>query len=387
MFKVLGHAEDLKTNAKVIYCQTTPQKYLEIVGSNFKDFELQRKKENHKAYSRLKKDITDGTLLPSITLAVKHEYVQDILEQLENDAVLTEKLSSTKGIVDILDGLQRTYILTELQENSTPFKEGQTLLLEYWLESDLQNIIYRMIVLNSGQKAMSMRHQIDLLFATTRRTIEEKIDGVELFTEREGKKRTSPNKYPLSHIAGAYYAYLKGTPEQDNENIVNDQISNEISESTKEKLNEDFEMFLKIFNSFNKIDQLAWDLYQRIDQKKLVDADEYAELPSEGYSWFGSDNVLLSFFAAAGLLIKNGMNEKLFHALEKMKDDLQEINSKSLVEDYFDISKYETLIKRINAKKVNIGSERRKYIFSMFKDHLKNEADFKCSTSWDMALL
>lgn len=387
MFKVLGHADDIKTNAKVIYCQTTPQKYLEIIGSNFKDFELQRKKENHKAYNRLKADIIEGTLLPSITLAVKHEHVEEILAKLEDSKALVEKLASTEGIVDILDGLQRTYILSELKENNVQFKEGQTLLLEYWLESDLQNIIYRMIVLNSGQKAMSMRHQIDLLFATTRKTIQDRISGVELFTEKEGKKRTTPNKYPLSHIAGAYYAFLKGTPEQDGENIVNHQISNEISESSKEKLNSDFEMFLNIFKYFNEIDQLSWDLYQRIDEEKIrLDRDEIENIfPSDGYNWFGSDNVLLGFFAAAGQLIENGMIDKLFRALEKMKVDIQKINSEKSLEDYFDIYKYELLLKKINAKKVNIGSERRKYILQMFKDHLKNEADFKCSVSWNMA--
>lgn len=387
MFKVLGHADDIKTNAKVIYCQTTPQKYLEIIGSNFKDFELQRKKENHKAYNRLKADIIEGTLLPSITLAVKHEHVEEILAKLDDPKALEEKLSSTEGIVDILDGLQRTYILSELKENKVQFKEGQTLLLEYWLESDLQNIIYRMIVLNSGQKAMSMRHQIDLLFATTRKTIQDRILGVELFTEKEGKKRTTPNKYPLSHIAGAYYAFLKGTPEQDGENIVNHQITNEISESSKEKLNSDFEMFLTIFKYFNEIDQLSWDLYQRIDEEKIrLDRNEIENiLPSDGYNWFGSDNVLLGFFAAAGQLIENGMVDKLFRALEKMKVDIQKINSEKSLEDYFDIYKYELLLKKINAKKVNIGSERRKYILQMFKDHLKNEADFKCSASWNMA--
>lgn len=387
MFKVLGHAEDLKTNAKVIYCQTTPQKYLEIIGSNFKDFELQRKKENHKAYSRLKTDIIEGTLLPSITLAVKHEHVEDIIQKLHDNDALVEKLSSTEGIVDILDGLQRTYILSELKENGITFKEGQTLLLEYWLESDLQNIIYRMIVLNSGQKAMSMRHQIDLLFATTRKTIENKVPGVELFTEKEGKKRTTPNKYPLNNIAGAYYAFLKGTPEQDSENIVNDQISNEISESSKEKLNSDFEMFLSIFKKFNEIDKLSWNLYQRVDEEiiRQESSDIETLLPRDGAVWFGSDNVLLGFFAAAGQLIENGMNEKLFRALDKMISDLQNINSTSAIEDYFDIHKYELLLKKINAKKVNIGSERRKYILLMFKDHLKNEADFKCSVSWNMA--
>lgn len=115
-----------------------------------------------------------------------------------------------------------------------------------------------MIVLNSGQKAMSMRHQIDLLFATTKQTIQENVRGIELFTEREGIRRTSANKYPLNNIAAAYYSFFERFSEQDSENIVNDQIrNNEIFESSKEKINEDFETFIEILKKFKVIDDLA----------------------------------------------------------------------------------------------------------------------------------
>ena len=69
MFKVIGKARDLKSNTDVVYCQVSPEKYLKIVGDDFQNFELQRKKENHKGYGRLKQDIIEGALLPSITLS------------------------------------------------------------------------------------------------------------------------------------------------------------------------------------------------------------------------------------------------------------------------------------------------------------------------------
>lgn len=375
MFEVLGTAKDLKSGANIVYCQTTPAKYLEIIGDDFQDFELQRKKENHKAYVRLQEDIKEGALLPSITLAVKHEYVAEIIEILDDKEKLKNKLSQNNGLADILDGLQRTYILKELQEKGVTFVEGQTLLLEYWLEPDLKNIVYRMIVLNSGQKAMSMRHQIDLLFATTRKTIEEQVSNIELFTERDNKKRTSASKYPLSNIAGAYNAFLKSTPEQDGENIVNDNIkNNEIFESSKEQINSDFDSFIRIFKEFKEIDELAWDLYQRLSIPEITD----------GHLWLGSENVLLGFFAAAGLLTSHKMEEKLYKSLEKIKNDLGNLENDF---DYFAILKYQDMIKNINAKKVNIGSARRKYIFLLFKEYFRSEGDFDFSACWDMAVI
>lgn len=376
MFKVLGRAKDMKSDTDVVYCQVSPEKYLKIVGDDFQDFELQRKKENHKSYDRLKKDIEEGALLPSITLAVKHDLVADIVRDIDNTQKLESSLSAENSVVDILDGLQRTYILKELKENGVVFKEGQTLLLEYWLESDLKNIVYRMIVLNSGQKAMSMRHQIDLLFATTKQTIQENVKGIELFTEREGTRRTSANKYPLNNIAAAYYSFLKGSPEQDSENIVNDQIrNNEIFESSKEKINEDFDTFLDILKKFKVIDGLVWQLYQ--DEPNIKD----------GHIWLGSDNVIVSFFAATGILIKNNMKEKVFATLDRMIESLHDLIEQGAPNDYFDLTTYENLLKGINAKKFNIGSARRKYIFLMFKEYLRSEGDFDFKTCWDMAAI
>lgn len=376
MFKVIGKARDLKSNTDVVYCQVSPEKYLKIVGDDFQNFELQRKKENHKGYGRLKQDIIEGALLPSITLAVKHDLVEDIVKNIEDIDKLEKSLSSEDGIVDILDGLQRTYILKELKENNVEFKEGQSLLLEYWLELDLKNIVYRMIVLNSGQKAMSMRHQIDLLFATTKQTIQENVDGIELFTERDGARRTSANKYPLNNIAAAYYSFLKSSPEQDSENIVNDQIkNNEIFESSKEKINEDFDTFIKILNKFKVIDGLAWQLYQ--DEPNIDD----------GHMWLGSDNVIVSFFAATGLLVKNNMQDKVFSTLDKMINSLHDLIAQGAPYDYFNLDTYENLLKGINSKKLNIGSARRKYIFLMFKEYLKSDGDFDFKACWDMAAI
>ena len=56
-FQIIGKTKDLKSGADVIYVQSSINKYLEIVGSDFENFSIQRKREKHKAYQRLKADI------------------------------------------------------------------------------------------------------------------------------------------------------------------------------------------------------------------------------------------------------------------------------------------------------------------------------------------
>jgi hypothetical protein len=165
--KILGIAKDQRTNTPVVYAQTTIKDYLQLIGDDCDTFLIQRGRVKHKAYARMKNDLIEGALLPSITLAVKPEFVETLLPLVKrrNLSELADSLGKP-GSVNILDGLQRTYILKELQNDRIEFKAEQTIHLEFWLESEMRHLIYRMIVLNAGQKPMSMRHQIELLFMT-----------------------------------------------------------------------------------------------------------------------------------------------------------------------------------------------------------------------------
>ena len=103
--------------------------------------------------------------------------------------------------------------------------------------------------------------------------------------------------------------------------------------------------------------------------------------------WLGSDNVIVSFFAATGLLVKNNMQDKVFSTLDKMINSLHNLIEQGAPYDYFNLDTYENLLKGINSKKLNIGSARRKYIFLMFKEYLKSDGDFDFKACWDMAAI
>ena len=179
--QVIGIARDLRTNTPVVYAQLPIADYLQLVGDKFEEFSIQRRREKHKAYQRLKIDIKNGALLPSIALAVKPDKVPsiaplfNIYEMLGDDNGVLANSLSTKGQVDILDGLQRTFIMKDLQKDGHVFVHGQRILVEFWLEGDLRKLIYRIIILNAGQKPMSIRYQIELLFNSLKTSIEESI--------------------------------------------------------------------------------------------------------------------------------------------------------------------------------------------------------------------
>ena len=91
--KIIATTKDLRSGADVIYCQAPIEDYLTIVGENFEEFFIQRRREKHRAYQRLKKDIIDGALLPPITLSVKHHLVDRISSNIGDTNSLENELS------------------------------------------------------------------------------------------------------------------------------------------------------------------------------------------------------------------------------------------------------------------------------------------------------
>lgn len=367
--EILGTTKDIRTDTNVVYAKISISDYLLLVGENFDEFSIQRRREKHKAYIRLKKDLMNGALLPSITLAVKPEIVKDILPLL-NDKVELENYLARPNQVSILDGLQRTYILSELASDSFKFREGQTLLVEFWLEPRLQNLIYRIIVLNAGQKPMSMRHQIDVLFSVFKEQFEKEIEHLELFVERMGGRRNRPRKYALDKVVTAYQSYLSKSPEVKRENIVAQQLQEEeILASNEDELSEKLESFKKYLKMYAIID----DQICRVYSNAIDDGER--QIPS-GIEWFGSENIMNSFFAAVAKIEKHERTEKaineLIKSLEKSKPG----------EDPLGLEIHRKIERGINPRKGNVGVEERKILFNAFREYFRDEGETLLSKCW-----
>lgn len=371
--KVLGTATDLRTNARIVYAQVPIGEYLALVGTSFDSFTIQRKKEKYKAYDRLKKDILEGTLLPSITLAVKPNRV-DVLNPLIATSRQTdlERELSVPGQVDILDGLQRTYIIKELATDNVVFKPGQSVLLEFWLEKELRHLIYRIIVLNAGRKPMSMRHQVELLFLVIKETIEAQIPGVELYQERDETRRRGPKKYALDRIAMAYQCFLLRSHEVQRESVVAQELAEgEVLDSTEDFLNERFLLFTKYLTEYVKIDDQGCRVYAQEDSGR--------GLPT-GALWFGSETTLNSFFAA---LADFGSTEQRRERIDKGLAALLHILEQSTAgQDPLELETLDRLAKGINTRKVNVGTATRRLYFTAFKEFFREEGEKAMKDCW-----
>jgi hypothetical protein len=369
--EIIGFTTDFRTNTNILYAQIKINEYLDLVGKDFDRFEIQRKKEKHKGYIRLKNDIEKGTLIPTITLAVEPSSVNSfktLLLEKDSKKIVEELITITDKIY-ILDGLQRTYIISDLKSKGAVFNEEQRLLLEIWFEGDIKHLIYRLIVLNSGQKPMSMRHQIELLFITMRETLIKNVNGLKVLEEKDEEIRVGPKEFPFERLVTAYKSFLIKSPEADKDNIVAERMKEaDMLDSDEQFLSEPFLKFSEYLGYYCLLDEQAFRIYNGSTQNKYR-------------NWFADANVIQAFFAA---LSKYSSNEKRGeNALKAIGKLIDELKGKNNGEDPLSITELnEILSSEAVSKKYNVGFATRKLLSSGFTEYFSNEGEQPFKECW-----
>ena len=369
--EIIRYTKDCRTQTDVLYATIPIGEYLELVGSDFDRFEIQRKRQDPKKYTRLKEDIRKGTLLPGITLAVNPGKVSDYKADLEqkNSESLIHQLKE-KDDLYILDGLQRTYIINDLTKEGATFQLDQNILLEIWFEDRIEHLIYRLIVLNSGQKPMSMKHQVELLFTTLKSEIEAEIPDLIIYVERDGQIRSRELKFSFDRLVNAYYSFLTKSPEVKRDNLVVKKLNeDDILSANEEELNLSYNSFIDFLKMYCLLDKNLYPYYQNNDDSNK--------------NWLAEENNMKGVFAAIG---RYGVDEKRMTRIKTALEKLVVLTVASpITEDPLGLDVYKEVKSGIDSKKYNVGSETRRLVMDGFREYFMDEGDTPFTDCWKNA--
>lgn len=370
---ILGAPQvDLRTNTPVVYTQIPISEYLALVGDDFDKFSIQRKRENHPGYQRMRNDITAGALLPTITLAARPDIASE-LKMLCQAGRLDDFIErvSVPGTMNILDGLQRTYILSDLMASGHEFIEGQSVHVEIRLEENIKHLIYRIIVLNAGQKPMTMRHQVEILFSAFKVSLENEIAGLELFQENNPARRTRSRKYALERMATAYHAFLLKSPEVEKQNIVAQKISEDaVLSQDEDSLGGEFDGFKRYLNIFVRLDDEVCRVYD----------GTFENIPT-GALWLGSENVVNAFFAAVADF--GSTDERKLRVERAINALVGGLGGAAPGQDPLGLEKYQKIVEGFPVRKVNVGFATRRLLLAVFKEFFRDGGETSMSDLWD----
>ena len=190
--------------------------------------EIQRKVQNPHFYERLKRDLFKGCLMPPITLA----FVRKTPAGLKTPASFQKYVQDNISHAFVLDGIQRLSTLKRAyDENKGALDSKQPLFVNVIVCRSMDNLLYRMITLNNGQRPMTTRHQIEILSANT---FSSSNGDIVLSTEKSGARKRRGVFAQADFVLG-YMAFLSNSITVDSQKLIQEKLDQLIADKILER--------------------------------------------------------------------------------------------------------------------------------------------------------
>ncbi len=383
MFEILTLDYDARLRCYCALAKCDYNWFLTATGGAERNLEIQREIiKGSKAYQTLRADLKRGCLLPPVVLAVKNLALPAELSQAPTQgmwsAAIGSILQQLVGAVStvapqdvyIIDGLQRTnaikQTLTEVQ--GTPQEStflSQAARVEIWLNIPFGALAYRMLLLNAGQRPMSIKHQVEILSMKLQEELRP-IPRLEILSSIEADRRTKQGQFHLSKLSQAFQAWLQGTPSVDLRNLVMEQM---LVESAIETLGSS----LAGQRNQNERDEF------KAFVEWIVTADW--ALPID-VNFFANETVLQGIAAAVGASERNALlKERMKRAMAALLSSL----TSNPTSDPLGTVAFDHLRKGIDPTKVNVGQATREMVFKAFQEHFVSDGLKSMAECWNFA--
>lgn len=393
--RVFDVKEDNKVNANCLLIDIPIGEYIDLIENNLENLRLQRGKvisRKRDVYNRLRKDLEDGTIMPPLSLVVSEKFsniIKDIKDIKKLEQTINEKID--KESLSILDGLQRTYcILNAIDdlkgkpEELKQFKNSR-IRAELWYSIKTNALLYKILVLNTGQFKMSMRHQLEILNIPLKETISNianarGIENIVFSTYKDSFPSKEPYQYSFANILEALTAFNIRDPIVDKTNIVVTELERmrfieEHSNTLKLSSDDDIEQFSNLLFS---LDEKLWEKYK----EKITETDDFGNEKSLEWTsrndFMNSAPFLSGFFASCGnARYKDNKN------FETRKSEFFKIFDKDIT-DPLELRILSDILKVEQAGTKKFGITLRNFFFYAFNGFFTGENDFK--TTWARAV-
>lgn len=158
---------------------------------------------------RLVSDLTAGAVIPPITIGIlaTTDERNDIWGAGSAEALINiiKKIHSSK--ISIIDGMQRTTALLEAINNNKNLASSN-IRVEVWCAEEVSGLVYRMLVLNSGQIPWETARQLETIYSQLIISLQEGLEqDVELFLKDENRRRAAPGQFQASTAIRLFLAF------------------------------------------------------------------------------------------------------------------------------------------------------------------------------------
>lgn len=140
---------------------------------------------------RMVSDIQQGAVLPPVVLGLvlDHSVFAKVSGKSTSVAEVKKILSEDhKDRLSIIDGMQRTTAIFEAFDGTTP-PLNRMIRVEFWVADDVGSLIYRMLVLNTGQVPWNLRRQVEVVFRSLVLDLKKNVNGLIVLSDKSRRVR------------------------------------------------------------------------------------------------------------------------------------------------------------------------------------------------------
>ena len=157
---------------------------------------------------RMIADIRAGAVLPPVVIGVVVDQATRTNLTGEKPADLDTFLNSiSKKELSIIDGMQRTASLIEAAQVD-PDVLAREMRVEFWVAQSVAPLIYRMLVLNTGQVPWTLGRQLSVVYAPLLEEIKKNVKNIErIFTPDKPGRRVGGGQFSSESLVELYLAF------------------------------------------------------------------------------------------------------------------------------------------------------------------------------------
>lgn len=321
---------------------------------------------------RMQEDFINGAIFPQVVIGVEGELAN--YESLElGQEITTEYFEKDK--ISIIDGMQRSYIYFSNYEGN----EDRIIRTEFWIAEDGIQLLYRMLVLNTGQTPWNTRRQVEVVFGNLLSKIEgtiqknygEMADKIQFIGVDDQKRRSKAGVYPKNSVVELYLSFsTRSVKTNMSDDLAEEYQRFDMMESIEH--NENFELFVFALIQMAKID---------ISFEKNVPQISGPGQFLSGKDIFGSAPVRIAFAVACSEFILGKMGiersiedkeEKKLLLEQRMELVLNKFEENAEQSDFYCLEMLNDICS--NLSKSRFGDEMRKLFRNIFIEIFKDDS-------------
>lgn len=213
---ILDIQNDIRSGCISVLANMKLKEYKSLIGESF-DAKgnlpgqrglISRSTSASKIRKRMMSDFNAGAIFPQVVIGV---LTKDELSEENIRDIFSDELILSNFELSIIDGMQRTGVYFSNYDGN----EDRVIRVEFWVANQSVKLLYRMLVLNTGQVPWNTRRQIEVIYKGLADNIVEQLyrsapdlkDKIDIMGVDDEKRRRQPGKYQKSAIIEAYLGF------------------------------------------------------------------------------------------------------------------------------------------------------------------------------------